>query len=130
MVRRSIWTYSNESFIVLPARRNWESNEHPLVVTTTMIINISTFLLCRNCNYVAGSTVTNSIECHNSEVVGHTRVESSDYNHFNCTVDDLHTMARIKEGRLLVHDSVSHDGGIVIVGFLPHQADAVRGGVS
>ena len=129
MVWRSIWTYSNESLIVLPARRNWERNKHLLVVTTTMIFNISTFLLCCNCNYVAGNTVTNSIECHNSEVVGHTRVKSSDYNHFNCTVDDLHTMAHIKEGRLLVHDSVSHDGSIVIVGFLPHQADAVRGGV-
>ena len=47
-----------------------------------------------------------------------------------CAVDNLHTMAPIKEDRLLVHDSVSHDRGIVVVRLLPHQTDVARGGVS
>ena len=86
--------------------------------------------MCCNCSYVAGSTVTNVIEGHNGEVIGHTRVESSDYSHFNCAVDDLYAMAPIKEGRLLIHDSVSNDGGIDVVRLLPHQADVTRGGAS
>ena len=57
-------------------------------------------------------------------------MESSDYSHFNCAVDDLYAMAPIKEGRLLIHDSVSNDGGIVVVRLLPHQADVARGGAS
>ena len=57
-------------------------------------------------------------------------MESSDYSHFNCAGDDLYAMAPIEEGRLLIHDSVSNDGGIVVVRLLPHQADVTRGGAS
>ena len=74
---------------------------------------------------MAGSTVANLVEGHNGEVVGDTRVEASDVSHLNCTVDNLHTITCIEEAWLLVRDPIPCDGGIVIVGFLPHQSDAM-----
>ena len=91
-------------------------------------INVATFLWCCNWSYAARSTVTNLIEGHNGEVVGYTRVEASDFSHLDCTVDNL--LTTLKEGRLLVHDSVPHNGSVVVMRLLPHQADATRGGVN
>ena len=54
-------------------------------------------------------------------------MESRDNNHFKCGVDDLHTTVCVKEGWLCIHDPVSHDGGVVVMGLLPHQVDATGG---
>ena len=55
-------------------------------------------------------------------------MECSNVSHLDCTVDNLHITT--KEGRLLVHDPVPHDGGIVVMGLCPLQADATRGDVN
>ena len=84
----------------------------------------NTFIICSNFNWITSVAVTNLIEGHHREGIGHSRVEPSYNYHLFCCVN--HFIGATQEVWLCVHDPVALDGGIVVVRLWPCEGDIAR----